>query len=76
MTVRRRIAVINPNTTAAMTESIGRVRPRRGRTGPPSRRSDHQTGPASIESHYDEALAVPGLLAESPQARREGATAT
>src|SRR5690606_40360212 len=29
-------------------------------------------GPASIESHYDEALAVPGLLAEIARAEQEG----
>ena len=29
-------------------------------------------GPASIESHYDEALAVPGLLQEIAAGEREG----
>ncbi|MFT2622188.1 aspartate/glutamate racemase family protein, partial [Escherichia coli] len=32
-------------------------------------------GPASIESHYDEALAVPGLLQEIEQGEREGVDA-
>jgi allantoin racemase len=33
-------------------------------------------GPASIESHYDEALAVPGLLAEIEHGERAGAQGT
>ena len=34
----------------------------------------NRSGPASIESHYDEALAVPGLLQEI--VARRGATAS
>ena len=58
------IRVINPNTTQAMTEAIGR------RARAAVDRSTKVTalspgmGPESVESHYDNALAVPGLLAE------------
>jgi allantoin racemase len=56
-----RIKVINPNTSARMTAAIER-----------SARAvaaevvavTSPMGPASIESHYDEALAVPGVLTE------------
>lgn len=57
------IGVINPNTSRAMTEAIGRTA--REVAGPGVRvlAVTSAMGPASIESHYDEALAVPGLLA-------------
>ncbi|WP_308113692.1 aspartate/glutamate racemase family protein [Kineosporia corallincola] len=66
------IRVINPNTTASMTASIGRAARTVAGPGTVVEAVNPATGPASIESHYDEALAVPGLLAEI---RREGASA-
>ncbi|WP_375431743.1 aspartate/glutamate racemase family protein [uncultured Friedmanniella sp.] len=64
MTSVRRIAVVNPNTTVAMTEkmlscALPLVDPGTELVG-----VTNTTGPASIESHVDEALAVPGLLRE------------
>lgn len=61
---RRRIAVINPNTTTAMTDLMAECA--RSVVDPSTEilPVTNQHGPASIESHYDEALAVPGLLAE------------
>jgi allantoin racemase len=58
------ITVINPNTTWDMAGSIERSA--RAVAGPDTvvRAVCPTMGPASIESHYDEALAVPGLLAE------------
>jgi allantoin racemase len=59
-----RIKVINPNTSLAMTDLIGRCA---REVAAPSTHIDAVSpsmGPASIESHYDEALAVPGILAE------------
>jgi len=56
------IVVVNPNTTRAMTDLIEAGA--RAVAGPGTR-IDAVTsamGPASIESHYDEALSVPGLL--------------
>ncbi len=44
-----------------------------GGAGPRSLRSTPTMGPASIESHYDEALAVPGILAEIRRAEATGA---
>lgn len=62
------IRVINPNTTASMTAMIDASA--RAVAGPGTRVDavTSPSGPVSIESHYDEALAVPGLL----QAIREG----
>jgi allantoin racemase len=67
-----RIRVINPNTTAEMTARIELCA--RAVAGPGTR-IDAVTpamGPASIESHYDEALSVPGLLAEVAAGERAG----
>jgi len=56
------IRVINPNTTRAMTDLVGRSA--RVVAAPGTRVDAVQPtmGPASIESHYEEALAVPGIL--------------
>ncbi|MEV7970660.1 aspartate/glutamate racemase family protein [Sphaerisporangium sp. NPDC088356] len=67
-----RIRVINPNTAQAMTESIG---DRARAVAAPSTvvtAVNPPMGPESIESHYDEALAVPGLLAEIAAGERAG----
>jgi allantoin racemase len=58
------ILVVNPNTTASMTEKIGAAA--RAAAGPGTRITavSPATGPESIEGYYDEALAVPGLLVE------------
>jgi allantoin racemase len=66
------IRVVNPNTTESMTALIEATA--RAVTGP-GVTLDAVTsamGPASIESHYDEALAVPGLLAAIAQGERDG----
>jgi allantoin racemase len=70
-----RIRVINPNTTSSMTALIGKAA--RGAAGPGTviEAVHPATGPVSIESHYDEALAVPGLLAEIARGEREGVSA-
>lgn len=59
-----RILVINPNTTRAMTSRIEACA--RAVAGPDTEITGitSESGPASIESHYDEALSVPGLLSE------------
>ena len=56
------IKVINPNTSEPMTEAIKRSA--RAVAGVDVHAVTAPMGPASIESHYDEALAVPGVLAE------------
>jgi allantoin racemase len=64
--------VINPNTTAAMTAAIGKCAAAAASNGTIVTAVSPSMGPASIESHYDEALAVPGLLAEIAGAEEEG----
>ena len=59
-----RIKVINPNTTTAMTDLIGQAARSVAGIGTEIVAVNPSIGPASIESHYDEALAVPGLLQE------------
>lgn len=58
----QRILVINPNTTASMTQTIAAAA--RQAAGPQSiiEAVTSSMGPASIEGYYDEALAVPGVL--------------
>ena len=62
--IKTRIKVINPNTTWSMTEKIGACA--RAVVAPTTEviAVSPQMGPVSIESHFDEALAVPGLLDE------------
>ena len=67
-----RIRVINPNTTESMTALIEASA--RAVIGPGTTLDAVTTpmGPASIESHYDEALAVPGVLACVADGERSG----
>lgn len=70
-----RILLINPNTTASMTETI-----RRAATGVAGRDTEIEAvtslmGPVSIEGYYDEALAVPGLLERLADGEGRGAQA-
>ena len=68
-----RIWIINPNTTAAMTDEDRRSAPGPSpRPGTAIVGGHPPMGPASIESHYDEALSVPGLLPEIARGEREG----
>ncbi|WP_159845538.1 aspartate/glutamate racemase family protein [Nocardia sp. CY41] len=67
-----RIRVVNPNTSRAMTDTIERSA--RAVAGPGTLLDavTSEMGPASIESHYDEALSVPGLLAAIRRGEAEG----
>jgi allantoin racemase len=58
------IAVINPNTTAAMTAKIGAAARAVAAAGTTVVASNPADGPVSIEGYVDEAYSVPGLLAE------------
>lgn len=73
MTVQ--ILVVNPNTTASMTETIAAAA--RGVAGAWTEvvAVTSSMGPASIEGYYDEALAVPGLLMEIAAGERRGVQA-
>ena len=57
-----RITVINPNTTESMTRLVEAQARAVAAPGTVVTGRTPSMGPASIESHYDEALSVPGLL--------------
>ena len=67
------IRVINPNTTESITRQIGVCAAAVAAVGTTVVAVNPDMGPASIESHYDEALAVPGLLREIERGERDGA---
>ncbi|WP_067574660.1 aspartate/glutamate racemase family protein [Nocardia acidivorans] len=67
-----RIRVINPNTTAAMTELAAEAARAVVAPGTIVEGITPAMGPVSIESHYDEALSIPGLLAEIVRGEAEG----
>lgn len=56
-----RIRVINPNTTAGMTATIGRAARRVAAPGTEIEAVQPDSGPVSIESHFDEAVAAVGV---------------
>lgn len=66
-----RIKVINPNTTQEMTDNIGRVADRYTQEDTEIVAVSPEKGPISIESYYDDYLAVPGLLEEIMKDRDE-----
>jgi allantoin racemase len=57
-----KILVVNPNTTASMTETIGAAARAVTASGTEIMAVTSSMGPASIEGFYDEAFAVPGLI--------------
>ena len=63
------IKVVNPNTSAEMTALVERSAKAVAAPGTTVRAVSPAMGPESIESHYDEALSVPGLLAEIARAQ-------
>ncbi|MER9420919.1 aspartate/glutamate racemase family protein [Mesorhizobium sp. M0317] len=69
------ILVVNPNTTASMTETVAAAARGVAGAGTEVIAVTSSMGPASIEGYYDEALAVPGLLMEIAAGERAGAQA-
>jgi allantoin racemase len=67
-----RIRLVNPNTTASMTALIAEAARSVAGAGVHVDAVSPSMGPSSIESHYDEALAVPGILAEVARGEAEG----
>ena len=67
-----RIRVVNPNTTRAMTDTIERCALAVAGPGTLLDAVTSEIGPTSIESHYDEAMSVPGLLAAIRQGEVDG----
>ncbi len=66
------IRVINPNTTLSMTATIGECARAVVGPGVTVEAVSPETGPVSIESHVDDAMAVPGVLAEVARGESEG----
>jgi allantoin racemase len=69
------INVVNPNTTASMTRTIGAAAERAARPGTRIRAVEPAFGPVSIEGAYDDAFAAPGLLTEIARGEEAGAAA-
>lgn len=59
-----RLTVINPNTTASMTEKIGAAARAVASRGTDIIAVNPADGPASIEGYFDEVFSIPGLIAE------------
>src|SRR5258707_12539618 len=57
-----KILIVNPNTTASMTETIGAAARAVAASGTEISAVTSSMGPASIEGFYDESFAVPGLI--------------
>ncbi len=66
-----RIKVINPNTTAAMTAKIAAAARGVAAVGTEIIAVNPEAGPVSIESHYDEAVSVLGVLEEVRKGENE-----
>mgnify|MGYP000848191433 CR=1 FL=1 len=69
-----RILVINPNTTRAMTSTIEACARAVAFPGTEIVGVTSPFGPPSIESHYDEAMSVPGLLDVIARGEQSGAS--
>ncbi len=70
-----RIRVINPNTTAAMTDKIGTAALHVARPGTEIIAVNPLSGPVSIESHFDEAVAAIGVCEEIRAGEQAGTDA-
>ena len=67
-----KILIVNPNTTASMTDTIAAAARAVVAPGTGISAVTSPMGPASIEGFYDEAFAIPGLiqaLLNAPDAR-------
>jgi allantoin racemase len=69
-----RLLVVNPNTTASMTQKIGNAARSAAGQGTEIIAANPESGPASIEGYYDEVFAIPGLIAEMQKAGEVDAT--
>ncbi len=67
-----RIRLINPNTTAGMTHKIGLVAAALASPGTEISASNPESGPVSVESHFDEAFGAVGVLEEIRNAELAG----
>ena len=69
------INIVNPNTTASMTAKIGAAARAVAAPGTEILAVNPIQGPASIEGYYDEAMSLPGMLAEIGNGEAAGADA-
>jgi allantoin racemase len=67
-----RILLVNPNTTASMTEKAAVAARAVAAAGTEIIAATSRMGPVSIEGHYDGAMAIPGLLAELKDKQAQG----
>lgn len=67
-----KIKIINPNTTWSMTDKIAACARQAASATTEIVAVSPSMGPASIESHYDEAMCVPGLLDEIREGEASG----
>lgn len=70
-----RIVIVNPNTTASMTEKAGAAGRLVAAPGTEIEAVTNTMGPVSIEGYYDEVFAVPGLIRAIGEAAARGADA-
>lgn len=70
-----KLLVVNPNTTASMTETIGAAARAVAAPGTEIDAVNPTMGPVSIEGFYDEAFCVPGLITELVAGEARGAEA-
>jgi allantoin racemase len=70
-----KIKVINPNTTLAMTKGIEEAAKSVARPETEILAVSPKMGPVSIESYYDEYLAIPGVIEEVIKGEAEGVDA-
>lgn len=70
-----RILVVNPNTTASMTDKIRETAEAVAAPGTEIVAVNPTDGPVSIEGHYDEVYCLPGLLEETRKGVAAGADA-
>jgi allantoin racemase len=68
-----RILIVNPNSTASMTEKIAAAARAAAAAGTEIVARTSAAGPESIEGYFDEALSLPGLLGEIAIGERAGA---
>lgn len=71
-----KLLVLNPNTTVAMTRSIGALARSVAQADTEILARNPTSGPASIEGPYDHALCMPFMLAEVARGERDGCDAT
>lgn len=70
-----KILVLNPNTTASMTETIAVAARAAAGHGTTVVARTSAMGPVSIEGYYDEAFAVPGVVTTAVEAEKAGFSA-